>query len=178
MGSPGEHPATGLGMVLSPREQAGEPTAGLLQKLYRIAVFGFRVPSQDVEDLLQDACVQFLLERRRRPVVTDGLLVVIVRRRCQDYWRSRSAHGEAIPLEEADLDGDGGRMARQLYAGARVAQAWPCISPTCRHVLAYRFWQEVPTQELADILGYRPGSLKRFISRCLARLRVHLQREP
>lgn len=178
MGSPEEHPPKGSGMGLSPREPAGEPDPRLLAKLQRIAAFGYGIPSQDVADLLQDAFVQFLLERRRRPAVTDGLLVVIVRRRCQDYWRSRWVRGHVLPMEVADRVGDGGLLARQLYAGACVAQAWPCISPTCRRILAYRFWRELSTREIAGLLGYRAGSLKRFISRCLARLRAHLQGRP
>ncbi len=165
--------------VPAPKGPSVAPDTNLLRRLRRVVMFGFGIPAQDAEDVLQEALLQYFVEQNRRASVTEGLLVVITRRRCQDYWRSRRMGGDPLSLDESELAlGDDGVLARRLYAGACIAQAWPCISPSCRRVLARRFWRQARTDDLAQLWGYKPGTLKRFISRCLERLRHHLKEKP
>ena len=107
-------------------------------------------------------------------------MVVITRRRCLDYWRSRYRTGvKEVPLDELRED-DGAYPvecapgAETVVTGFRLAQTWPSLSENCRHVLAFRFWKQQRTADLAASLGYKPDSLKRMISRCLGRLRRSL----
>lgn len=164
--------------VSSLRDSRGAPSTELLKKLRRIVIFGFHIPPQDADDVLQEALLHFIRERRHRAVVTDGLLVIITRRRCLDYWRDRNAwRAQASPRDVETLD-DEGAMARRLYYGACIAQAWPGISPGCRQILTNRFSRPNSTEDLAEQLGRNPDTVRRFISRCLKRLRARLKERP
>ena len=82
-------------------ESDEEILRSVLPAARKIARFGFRIPPQDVEDVLQQASIDFLLHSRRGARATSGLMIVITRRRCQDYWRNRYRSGvREVALDE------------------------------------------------------------------------------
>ncbi|HET9796136.1 MAG TPA: sigma-70 family RNA polymerase sigma factor [Thermoanaerobaculia bacterium] len=146
----------------------------------KIAERAFKIPAQDVDDVLQQAAVDFLVHARRGALATAGLMIVITRRRCLDFWRSRYRSRREVAIDELrddespcveDRDLPGAEAAAD---GARLARTWPSLSDNCRHVLARRFWQNQRTADLAERMGYKRETLKRMISRCLGRLRRSL----
>jgi DNA-directed RNA polymerase specialized sigma24 family protein len=162
------------------RESDEDVLCAVLPSARKIARFGFRIPSQDVDDVLQQAAVDFLVQSRRGGRASGGLMVVITRRRCLDYWRSRYRTGvQEVALDEL-REGDSSYPvecapeAETVVAGLHLAQRWPSLSANCRQVLASRFWKHQKTADLAATLGYKQDSLKRMISRCLGRLRRSL----
>jgi len=150
---------------------------GVLPDARKLAEHAFKIPAQEVDDVLQEAAVDFLLHARRGARATAGLMIVITRRRCLDFWRSRYRRRKDVALD--DLRGDEPACPAEcdlpdevaVVDGARLARTWPSLSDNCRHVLARRFWQNQRTADLADRMGYKRETLKRMISRCLGRLR-------
>jgi DNA-directed RNA polymerase specialized sigma24 family protein len=162
-------------------ESDEEILRSVLPAARRIARFGFRVPPQDVEDVLQQASIDFLLHSRRGARATSGLMIVITRRRCLDYWRGHYRSGiKEVALDEL-REGDAAYpvecapAAQQTLDGWRLARTWSSLPATCRELLARRFWKQEKTADLARMQGRRPDSVKRFISRCLGRLRRGLE---
>jgi DNA-directed RNA polymerase specialized sigma24 family protein len=162
------------------RESDEDVLRAVLPAARKIAQFGFRIPAQDVDDVLQQASVDFLVQSRRGGRASGGLMVVIVRRRCLDYWRSRYRSGvkevalDELREEDCAYPVECAPEAGPVAAGLRLAQTWPSLSENCRQVLASRFWRNRRTSDLAETMGYKPDSLKRMISRCLGRLRRSL----
>jgi len=157
-----------------------ETLRGVLPDARKIAERSFKIPAQEVDDVLQQAAVDFLVHARRGAPATSGLMIVITRRRCLDFWRSRYRSRREVAIEElrddespciAEIDLPGAQAAAD---GARLARTWPSLSDNCRHVLARRFWQNQRTADLAERMGYKRETLKRMISRCLGRLRRSL----
>ncbi len=157
-----------------------EVLRSVLPDARKIAERAYKVPAQDVDDVLQQAAVDFLVHARRGAPATTGLMIVITRRRCLDFWRSHYRSRREIGIdelrddespcvEECDLP-----SAETAVDGARLARTWPSLSDNCRHVLARRFWQNQRTADLAERMGYKRETLKRMISRCLGRLRRSL----
>ena|SRR5450759_5887207 len=161
--------------VVAPLVSAVEPLflASLLPVLRRMVAVGFRVPDADQEDVMQDALVAFFQYGRSHPV-SPGLLIRIVQRRCRDYWRAIARRRE-VPLDALLADesmhpcaeGDG-------CAGLRLVVAWRLLSPKCREYLARRFWRLERPRQIADTVGKKPGTVQRFLVRCLARLRAEV----
>ncbi|MGH9443385.1 MAG: RNA polymerase sigma factor [Thermoanaerobaculia bacterium] len=138
---------------------------------------GFRIPAQDVDDVLQQACVDFLVQSRRGARAAGGLMVVITRRRCLDYWRSRYRPGakevaiDELHEEDRAYPVECAPEPESVAAGMKLARTWPSLSEGCRQVLASRFWRDRRTADLAATMGYKADSVKRMISRCLGKLR-------
>jgi RNA polymerase sigma factor (sigma-70 family) len=163
--------------LLAPEERVLE---SVLPEARKIASFGYRIPDQEIDDILQQAAIDFLVHARRGARASAGLMVVITRRRCLDFWRSRyrsgSRHVSLDDVHEAhpaylvcEVD-----SAEEGLDGARLARTWPSLSENCRDVLARRFWGNQKTADVAERLGYKPQTLKRMISRCLGRLRKNM----
>jgi len=160
--------------ALTPEERVLE---AVLPEARKIATFGYRVPEQEIDDILQQAAIDFLLHARRGARASAGLMVVITRRRCLDFWRTRYRSGKRqVGLDEVREDHPAYLVcevdpAEACVDGARLARTWPSLSENCRDVLARRFWRNQKTADVAERLGYKPQTLKRMISRCLGRLR-------
>ena len=158
-----------------------EVLRAVLPDARKIAEHAYKIPAQDVDDVLQQAAIDFLLHARRGARATTGLMIVITRRRCLDFWRtSYRTRKKEIALDELREDESPCIAecempeAEAAADGMRLARTWPSLSDNCRHVLARRFWQNQRTADLAERMGYKRETLKRMISRCLGRLRRSL----
>ncbi len=161
-------------------ESSEEVLRAILPDARRVALRGFRIPEQDVDDVLQQASIDFLVQSRRGARATGGLMIVITRRRCLDFWRKRYRGAREVALDELrESDScypvECASTAQQAFDGWRLARTWPSLSANCREVLARRFWKHEKTSDLAALRGRRPDTVKRLISRCLGRLRRSLQ---
>jgi RNA polymerase sigma factor (sigma-70 family) len=154
----------------------------LVPSLRKIVRFGYRVPIQDVDDVVQDAVLHFLVQAEKRARAGPGLLVVITRRRCYDYWRRQTSRlrkeVEWSTLTENEVNHfieDGDRYAEGVSDGVRIALVWHRLSERCREALARRFWKNETSAQIAQLSGDNPDSLKRMVSRCLGTLRQRLE---
>lgn len=131
----------------------------------------YRIPSEDAEDVLQQALLALLFrwERVRDP---ESWLFGTVKRHCLMYWRTHkrriySAVDSTIlewlsePIapsqEKADLLCDLESLINQL-------------PPRCRSILRLRFKLGYEPPEVARMLGYRESSIGKVTTRCLAAL--------
>jgi RNA polymerase sigma factor (sigma-70 family) len=95
-------------------------------------------------------------------------------------WRRRRA-ARLIPLSEASLDGltppapdhGGGCVDRDVLL--RLIATLP---PRQRAVVALRFYEDLSHDQIAEILGCRPVTVRTHLSRALATLRGALPTSP
>lgn len=131
----------------------------------------FRVPPEDAEDLLQQALLALVY---RSETVRDPQLwlIGVLKRKCLMYWRARRRRlDEAVdentlewlaePTEPAQEQGDLTRDLESLLLR---------LPERHRHLLRLRFWFGLEPEEVAARLGYRPSSIAKITSRCLAAL--------
>jgi RNA polymerase sigma-70 factor (sigma-E family) len=91
-------------------------------------------------------------------------------------WRRRKA-ARVVPLSREVLDGfappqDDGTAARdERDAMLGLIAALP---PRQRAVVALRFYEDMPVEQIAEILGCRPVTVRTHLSRALAALREAL----
>jgi RNA polymerase sigma factor (sigma-70 family) len=131
----------------------------------------YRIPSEDAEDILQQALLALLYQwdRVRDP---ESWLFGTVRRHCLMFWRTNrrkiySAVDSAIlewlsrPIapeqEKADLLCDLESLIDRLPS-------------RCRSLLRLRFQLGYEPPEVASKLGYRASSIGKITNRCLAAL--------
>lgn len=134
-------------------------------------LYGYQIPPEDAEDILQEALLATVLkwERIRSP---EAWLVVTLRNRCLIYWRRRRgslcaavddavlellSQPEEAPQERQHLRWDLDHLLENLPS---------------RHqdLLRLRYLQGHSPSEVAERLGYRQSSVRKLASRCLARL--------
>jgi RNA polymerase sigma factor (sigma-70 family) len=157
-----------------PTENAALPFEEFLKavepKLKRLLTI-YRIPTDDAEDLLQQALLALLYqwERVRDP---ESWLFGTVKRHCLMYWRTHRRRiysavdstllewlSEPIesPQEKTDLLCDLESLINQL-------------PPRCRSILKLRFRLGYEPPEVARMLGYRESSIGKVTNRCLAAL--------
>src|SRR3954467_10702969 len=135
----------------------------------------YRIPSEDAEDVLQQALLALLYrwERVRDP---ESWLFGTVKRHCLMYWRTprRRIYNavdstllallpppRAPPQERADLIGDLESLIDRLPR-------------RCRAVLRLRFRLGYEPTEVAKMLGYRGLGVGKITTRCMAALSQEL----
>ncbi len=92
-------------------------------------------------------------------------------------WRRRRSSREAVLAEVPDRPSD--NDTAQRYAARD--EMWTLLSrlPRAqRAVLVLRFYDDLADQEIADLLGCSPSTVRAHASRALARLRTALQGRP
>lgn len=151
----------------------GEPT--LEEFLERMrprikALFArYRIPVQDTEDILQQSLLALVYqwERIRDP---EAWIVGTLRKTCLLYWRERrrrlydavdSAVLEWIAEPERP-DQERGELRHDFES--LIAK----LPPRCQALLRLRYRYGLEPLEVAEHLGYRPSSISKISTRCLA----------
>ncbi len=131
----------------------------------------YSIPPQDTEDILQQALLAFLYQRRsiRDP---EAWLLGTVRNKCLLFWRSHRRQlyqtvdaavlecmAAPLPPEQETSD-----LRRDL------ASALEALPERCRSLLWLRYNYGYEPPEVADRLGYSPSSISKVTQRCLAAL--------
>ena len=148
--------------------KAVEPRLKRLLALYRI-------PSEDAEDVLQQALLALLYQwdRVRDP---ECWLFGTLRRHCLMYWRTHrrriySAVDSAILEWLSEPIAPSQERSDLLCDLENLIQRLP---PRCRSVLRLRYRLGYEASEVAQRLGYSPMSMSKITARCLATLMRHL----
>jgi RNA polymerase sigma factor (sigma-70 family) len=131
----------------------------------------YRIPSEDAEDVLQQALLALLYqwERVRDP---ESWLFGTVRRHCLMYWRT---HRRRIysAVDSAILEWLSQPIAPSQERTDLLSDLESLIArlpPRCRSVLRLRFRLGYEPPEVARLLGYRESSIGKITTRCLAAL--------
>jgi len=134
-----------------------------------VAITGHR---QEAEDLLQSALVRAL---RHWPRIQSGDPDAYLRRtmyRLHISWWRRPMHRRELPSAQVP-DHPGGRdEPGRVDTGLALKAALRQVAPRSRAVLVLRFFEDLPDEEIAEMLGCRPSTVRSQIARALARLRV------
>lgn len=167
-------------MKLSVRDLPALEESALAALLFEVkprlgAILGaFRVPTEDAEDLLQDALLAFVLKAPRISSPPDWLAEAL-RLRCRQYVRTRIRHRTRSldDLQPKARDGESEERANRHIDLQRELRQLPGRS---RSVLYFRFWVGLDDEEIASRTGYSRGSLDTTRRRALASLRSGLGR--
>lgn len=122
----------------------------------------WRIPSQDVEDLLSEATLQLFYKSRRRILDPEGELLKLVRDQCIAYWKKK----REVLLDPAALD----RLSsvspnspwNERY-GSRSRREKLAENPSQRAVLATSpqlITLQLPDHRLVDEINKHPGLLR------------------
>jgi len=143
---------------------------GVEPKLKRILAI-YRIPSEDAEDLLQQALLALLYqwERVRDP---ERWLFGTVRRHCLMYWRTnRRRIYLAVDWELLDVFRDPTIPTQER---ADLICDLKCLidrlPPRCQKVLRLRYRLGYEPPEVAAKLGYQKSSIGKITNRCIAAL--------
>ena len=100
-------------------------------------------------------------------------LFVIVNNKLKNYYRDRKEYDE---LDESI--GDPGKYqdeivdAMQLtYLREKLADALEELSETHRRIIIYRYFQDMNSNEIADILGITPGNVRIQLKRAIDKIK-------
>jgi RNA polymerase sigma-70 factor (sigma-E family) len=123
---------------------------------------------QQAEDLLQTALARSV---RHWAKIRDGQPEAYVRtamyRQHVTWWRRRRETPTDRVPERAGADATAGvDLSLALVAGLRQ------LAPRHRAVLVLRYLEDLPTEEIAEILGCTPSTVRSQTARALGRLRA------
>ena len=162
------------------RCRAGDPAAWselvdrFSRYVYAIAVQAFRLPKQDAEDVFQEVFTKAYehLGQLRNDEAVRPWLGQLTRRVCINRLRGTST---AQPAEaEIDVPEPDDAITR-LDEAFTVHDALAKLSPECREILDRFFARDESYRTIGDALRLPPGTIASRISRCLAKLREHLE---
>lgn len=135
----------------------------------------YRIPSQDTEDILQQALLALVYQR---PSIRDpeAWLVGTIRNKCLLYWRDqRRKLYEAVDAAVLEVMAEPTAPAQEGVDLRRdLENLLERLPERCRSLLALRYRQGYEPPELAKRLGYSPSSISKITTRCLAALTRHL----
>lgn len=92
------------------------PSSEVLERVRRMLIQRYRMQSADVEDVISDSVVKFLTAPSEAK--SDGLFVVIARRRAIDFLRSRSREVRLSERRQFEVPPNRDHLERELLARA------------------------------------------------------------
>jgi RNA polymerase sigma factor (sigma-70 family) len=147
--------------------------AGLLRRVRPVLEAILRrqgIPPEDAEDLMQQALLQFL-RKRSQIRAPETWLPGAVRNECLMYWRGRSRR-RTVAVDQAVLDlvaDDGVEPEREVLR--RGLGRWVAKLPwKCRSLLRMRYGLGLDVGDVAERMGYSPGSVDKVTRRCVEQL--------
>jgi RNA polymerase sigma factor (sigma-70 family) len=131
----------------------------------------FRIPSQDTDDILQQALLALVYQvaEIRDP---EAWLVGTVRNKCLLYWREKRRRlYDSVDSTVLECVAEPIEPTQETTALRRdLATALEHLPRRCRSLLALRYRHGYEPPELAERMGYSPGSISKVTNRCLAAL--------
>ena len=149
-----------------------------IHDLYYAALFryiAFRIGDRDLaEDLTSEVFTRFLsaLRQRNAPETTlRGWLYGVAAHVVSDHLRKRY-RTKQVELDETIVSGAAGpaELAELAATRADLRQAMTDLTEEQQHVIALRFGQELPIQEVARSIGKTEGAVKQLQARAIAAL--------
>ncbi len=141
--------------------------------VYGIAVQAFRLPEHDAEDVFQEVFARAYehLHRLRDADALRPWLAQLTRRLCIDCLRAGSREQPSeTEVEAGALDETLARLDEALS----VHEALAALPEHCREVLDRFFTRDESYRTIGEALGLPAGTIASRISRCLAKLREHM----
>jgi RNA polymerase sigma-70 factor (ECF subfamily) len=162
------------------RCRAGDPDAWreLVSRysryVYGIAVQAFRLSEADAEDVFQEVFARTYehLGKLRDDAAIRPWLGQLTRRLCVD--RLRAAAREDVSDEELEPP-EADETLEHLDEALTVHEALTRLPEHCREILDRFFARDESYKTIGEALDLPSGTIASRISRCLARLKAHLE---
>jgi RNA polymerase sigma factor (sigma-70 family) len=141
--------------------------------VYAIAVRAYRLPEHDAEDVFQDVFAR-AYERLGSLRDDDSIrpwLAQLTRNACVDKLRRTARE---TPAEEPAADALDATL-ETLDEALSVRDALSSLSPDCREILDAFFARDESYRTIGERLELPAGTIASRISRCLRKLREHLE---
>ena len=141
--------------------------------VYAIAVRAFQLSEHDAEDVFQDVFARTFerLDSLRDDSAIRPWLAQLTRNACVDRLRSGSREE---PVEEPFTDRLDSQI-EQLDEALDVHEGLRALSGDCREILDRFFAQDESYRAIGEALDLPAGTVASRISRCLGKLREHLE---
>ena len=122
---------------------------------------------QEAEDAVQDAFLRYL---EARPELRDGehekaWLLKVTANRCKSILRQRRRHPAVELLDIYPAPDESGRELVEAILALPANQRW---------AVHLHYYEGYSTEEIASILGQRPGTVRSHLSRARKALRIYL----
>ena len=143
--------------------------------VYAICVQAFRLPETDAEDVFQEVFARAFthLDRLRDDSAVRPWLAQLTRRLCIDRLR---AGARERPVADEELIARETEDTLALLDDALAVHEALAASPGhCREILDRFFARDESYKTIGEALELPSGTIASRISRCLARLRSHLE---
>ena len=171
--------------VLAAAREGGDWAWALIYREYSAAVLRYLRGrgAAEPEDLLGEVFVQVV--RNLRSFEGDERafrtwVFVIARNRMVDEWRRKDrSRVDVVPHELLAAGGGAGdseQDAMRSIADKRVIETLERLTPDQRDVLFLRYFAQMTVDEVATVIGKRPGAVKALQSRGLAAIRREMSR--
>ncbi len=138
----------------------------LQRKLYAIA-FSYLRSEADALEAVQEASCRAWIKRRKlkNSDLFESWLIRIVINCCMDELRRRKRSFPAAELEE--------RQAAEMQSNDKVdlERAFGKMKPKYRHALMLKYYQDMTTTEIAQVLRKPEGTIKTWVREGLKQLR-------
>lgn len=132
---------------------------------------------QEAEDLGVEVFVRAIRSAdsyRETGAPMEAWLFRIARNLAADYFRARQRRPAPLPLESVfGLSGgnDPAKLAEESEERQALQSALDQLTDAQRQVLALRFGAELPSQQVAEIMGTRDGAVREMQRRAVLKLR-------
>jgi RNA polymerase sigma-70 factor (ECF subfamily) len=143
--------------------------------VYAISVQAFRLPESDAEDVFQEVFARAYqhLDKLRDDSAVRPWLAQLTRRLCIDRLRATARES---PLAEEELpDGGSEETLALLDEALTVHEALAAAPEHCREILDRFFARDESYKTIGEALELPSGTIASRISRCLGRLREHME---
>src|SRR4051794_29170383 len=142
--------------------------------VYAISVQAFRLPEADAEDVFQEVFARAYqhLDKLRDDSAVRPWLAQLTRRLCIDRLR---ATARELPVADEELIGGSEETLALLDDALTVHDALEQTPEHCREILDRFFAQDESYKTIGEALDLPSGTIASRISRCLTRLREHLE---
>ena len=143
--------------------------------VYAISTQAFRLSEADAEDVFQEVFARAYqhLDKLRDDAAVRPWLAQLTRRLCIDRLR---ATARERPVADDELDAVEAEETLALLDDAlTVHEALAAAPEHCREILDRFFAQDESYKTIGEALDLPSGTIASRISRCLARLRAHME---
>jgi RNA polymerase sigma-70 factor (ECF subfamily) len=142
--------------------------------VYAIAVQGFRLPAHDAEDVFQEVFARAYehLGKLRNDDSIRPWLAQLTRRACIDRLRDGA---RVQPRAEQEDSVDPEDVIAEIDEALMLHEALAELPGQCQEILDRFFTRDESYRQIAEELELPSGTIASRISRCLTRLRQHLE---
>ncbi|GIH19692.1 SigE family RNA polymerase sigma factor [Rugosimonospora africana] len=132
-----------------------------------LAMTGHR---HQAEDLLQTVLTKALRHWKDIRGEPDAYLRRAMYRQQVSWWR-QPRHGREVSTDQVP-DRLGPDLTERVDLSVALSDALRRLAPKHRAVLVLRYLEDLPDDEIAQLLGCKPTTVRSQIARALARLRI------